>query len=142
MLFANYPGAFLDFFIAIGALGGAFVGAICSIVAVRPLRTKVIWKSACWLVPACAIVVVGLELGMPELIKWKRGVAIWIGSPLLAMTYVCIARWLPDRPTPGFCSRCRYDLTGNVSGVCPECGTPMPKDELVGGTQDWPEGEK
>jgi predicted nucleic-acid-binding Zn-ribbon protein len=22
------------------------------------------------------------------------------------------------------CAKCRYDLTGNVSGVCPECGTP------------------
>jgi hypothetical protein len=22
-----------------------------------------------------------------------------------------------------FCSTCRYDLTGNVSGICPECGT-------------------
>lgn len=24
---------------------------------------------------------------------------------------------------PGFCQKCGYDLTGNVSGVCPECGT-------------------
>jgi hypothetical protein len=23
------------------------------------------------------------------------------------------------------CVRCRYDLTGNVSGICPECGTPV-----------------
>lgn len=23
------------------------------------------------------------------------------------------------------CERCSYDLTGNVSGVCPECGTPI-----------------
>ncbi len=23
------------------------------------------------------------------------------------------------------CSKCGYDLTGNVSGVCPECGTPV-----------------
>jgi hypothetical protein len=22
----------------------------------------------------------------------------------------------------GLCARCGYDLTGNVSGVCPECG--------------------
>jgi len=22
------------------------------------------------------------------------------------------------------CTRCSYDLTGNVSGICPECGTP------------------
>ncbi len=24
------------------------------------------------------------------------------------------------------CGTCRYDLTGNESGVCPECGTPIP----------------
>jgi hypothetical protein len=23
----------------------------------------------------------------------------------------------------GICPRCSYDLTGNTSGVCPECGT-------------------
>jgi hypothetical protein len=28
-------------------------------------------------------------------------------------------------PKPNECPRCRYDLTGNTSGVCPECGTPM-----------------
>ena len=25
-------------------------------------------------------------------------------------------------PRPGVCRRCGYSLTGNVSGVCPECG--------------------
>ena len=28
------------------------------------------------------------------------------------------------RPKPGHCRTCGYDLTGNESGVCPECGTP------------------
>ena len=29
------------------------------------------------------------------------------------------------------CARCAYDLTGNLSGVCPECGTPVtPADNL------------
>jgi hypothetical protein len=26
------------------------------------------------------------------------------------------------------CVECSYDLTGNISGVCPECGTPVPKE--------------
>ncbi|HXE51970.1 MAG TPA: hypothetical protein VN541_03100 [Tepidisphaeraceae bacterium] len=26
------------------------------------------------------------------------------------------------------CARCGYDLTGNTSGVCPECGTPVPRN--------------
>jgi len=25
----------------------------------------------------------------------------------------------------GLCENCRYNLTGNTSGVCPECGTPV-----------------
>ena len=24
------------------------------------------------------------------------------------------------------CARCEFDLTGNVTGVCPECGRPVP----------------
>ena len=34
----------------------------------------------------------------------------------------------------GRCPACGYDMTGNVSGVCPECGTPVKpaKDEATG----------
>ena len=30
--------------------------------------------------------------------------------------------WLDRRPPSGHCQKCGYDLTWNVSGVCPECG--------------------
>jgi hypothetical protein len=30
-------------------------------------------------------------------------------------------------PAVGLCPTCRYNLTGNTSGVCPECGTPVAK---------------
>jgi hypothetical protein len=29
---------------------------------------------------------------------------------------------------PGHCQKCGYDLTGNVSGRCPECGTPIERE--------------
>jgi len=51
-----------------------------------------------------------------------------IGAVCLAVTSfgMCIACGLPfpvkPTPRPGVCARCGYDLTGNVSGVCPECG--------------------
>jgi hypothetical protein len=31
------------------------------------------------------------------------------------------------RIPPGHCQTCGYDLTGNVSGRCPECGSPCPQ---------------
>lgn len=33
------------------------------------------------------------------------------------------ARRSRARRAAGACSNCGYDLTGNISGVCPECGT-------------------
>lgn len=27
---------------------------------------------------------------------------------------------------PGHCKKCGYNLTGNVSGICSECGTSVP----------------
>jgi uncharacterized paraquat-inducible protein A len=33
-----------------------------------------------------------------------------------------------DRRRRGLCVKCGYDLTGNTSGVCPECGTPLPAE--------------
>jgi hypothetical protein len=32
------------------------------------------------------------------------------------------------RQRKGLCVRCGYNLTGNVSGVCPECGTEAGKE--------------
>lgn len=35
------------------------------------------------------------------------------------------------RARSGRCAQCAYDLTGNTSGVCPECGTPIGKNEAL-----------
>jgi len=41
--------------------------------------------------------------------------------------------WWRSRPyPPGCCRVCGYDLTGNVSGRCPECGTAVPGGERRG----------
>jgi hypothetical protein len=45
--------------------------------------------------------------------------------PLLILAGALFSRRLwkaADRLRPGLCRSCGYDLTGNVSGVCPECG--------------------
>lgn len=48
-------------------------------------------------------------------------VPLWI--PLLALLLLTGARWRSLRAVvQGTCSECGYDLTGNESGRCPECG--------------------
>ena len=46
---------------------------------------------------------------------------LWI--PLVASCAATLVWCHRVRPIPfGHCQRCGYDLTGNVSGTCPECG--------------------
>lgn len=33
--------------------------------------------------------------------------------------------WRRKPSQAGFCAKCGYNLTANVSGTCPECGTPV-----------------
>jgi hypothetical protein len=40
---------------------------------------------------------------------------------------------LQERKAHGQCADCGYDLVGNVSGVCPECGSAVPTDLKPGG---------
>ena len=61
-----------------------------------------------------------------------KGRIVYVASPfwaLLAATSLptVLLWWLdPPRHPPAHCQSCGYDLTGNVSGVCPECGTAVP----------------
>lgn len=65
------------------------------------------------------------------------GEAFYIGLPAAAWVLASLAvatagligwlsphEWHPAASYP-VCARCQYNLTGNVSGVCPECGTPI-----------------
>lgn len=49
------------------------------------------------------------------------GVPLWpIPAALLARAFLAWRRC--PRFGSGQCQRCGYDMTGNVSGICPECG--------------------
>ncbi len=53
---------------------------------------------------------------------WELGAIIVVALPICC--------WRAGRIIPEQCCRtCRYDLSGNVTGTCPECGTPTPKPE-------------
>ena len=53
---------------------------------------------------------------------WMPFLGIAITTALIRRTHL----WRADRR--GICRDCGYNLTGNVSGVCPECGTQL-KDQ-------------
>jgi hypothetical protein len=53
----------------------------------------------------------------------------WV--PLVMIATPTLLLWIPRlrrRPPRGHCQACGYDLTGNVSGRCPECGTPVERE--------------
>ncbi len=51
---------------------------------------------------------------------------LWM--PLLVLAVPTAVLWWRDRRRiqPGHCPKCGYNLTGNLSGRCPECGTLTP----------------
>ena len=52
---------------------------------------------------------------------WQFDMPFWCLLLLAGVpTYIL---WRRDRVPEGYCKTCYYDLTGNESGVCPECGT-------------------
>ena len=52
-----------------------------------------------------------------------KGVYIPFWSVMLVIGVPTVVLLYRDRRyPPGRCQKCGYSLTGNVSGVCPECG--------------------
>jgi hypothetical protein len=65
-------------------------------------------------------------------IMWAIALPIWALSflffayPIVALIRGPLRRWCRRRGC--LCIGCGYDLTGNVSGACPECGSPVSED--------------
>ncbi len=65
-------------------------------------------------------------LGLGEFSGGPYSIPLWI--PFAAIGAPTVALWMLGRrrSKPGHCRRCNYNLTGNTSGICPECGEPTP----------------
>lgn len=62
--------------------------------------------------------------------SWSVRLPLWL--PFLAVAAPTAFLWWRDRRIPpGHCTTCGYDLTGNVSGRCPECGVTVTKPRPV-----------
>ncbi len=53
----------------------------------------------------------------------------WVVTATGAVMPVVRYRRRRRQPAPGLCTHCGYDLTGNASGACPECGTPRREEK-------------
>ncbi len=73
---------------------------------------------------AIALGLIGIHFLVPADSSWA-----WLGQLLGGTLGVVVAfRTREAEITPGTCTECGYNLTGNVSGVCPECGAEVPED--------------
>lgn len=61
-----------------------------------------------------------VNLGGHELIR----IPLWLPLVIVATPTATLLWRDRRRILPGYCKQCGYNLTGNVSGVCPECGEP------------------
>ena len=81
-------------------------------------------------IAAVVVILIGGVLGRVLLryspdMRWV-GQTLVIVTPLAGLAIVVVFLWrlpLSNRERPPVCEKCGYDLTGNTSGVCPECGT-------------------
>ncbi|GMU24132.1 MAG: hypothetical protein AMXMBFR13_42090 [Phycisphaerae bacterium] len=67
-------------------------------------------------------------VGYPMLIVNSVFWAAAISATIALLRFLLRVRTVPT----GCCRECGYDLTGNLSGVCPECGTAVPEQAVSG----------
>lgn len=60
--------------------------------------------------------------GLSGALAWLYSTTAALGLWIFAAVGTFIRRRRPAPANPGICRHCGYDLTGNVSGRCPECG--------------------
>ncbi len=63
-------------------------------------------------------------MGLSEFSGGPYSIPLWIPFAALAAPTGMVCILGRRRPKPGHCRRCGYNLTGNTSGICPECGEP------------------
>jgi hypothetical protein len=110
-------GAFLAVVLS-GAGGGCLVGLTLGLVCAPLISKRRPAQVTMWMLAVVSpVVVTSAVIGHSALIV--------LGAPALVFVSTCgiLNRVLKELYPPGSCQNCGYDLTGNESGVCPECGT-------------------
>ncbi len=102
--------------LALPALAYSVVGLVCVVWGLAS-----IWHSAIALLISTSASSPYAEL-IENAVLILAGIALFFGCHGLARIWSRL-RYAGLRRQMGLCIRCGYDLTGNTSGTCPECGT-------------------
>jgi hypothetical protein len=68
-----------------------------------------------------SMVILGADI---KACDWEVAIPFWLVL-LLTGAPTAYLFWFDRRHPPHCCQGCGYDLTGNTSGACPECGQPI-----------------
>ena len=100
-----------------GALSGPKSHGLAALLAAAPPGTNVTIRMTSPLANT-------FGLGLNAFSGGPHSIPLWI--PFAAVGAPTVVLWFLGRrrPKPGHCRRCGYNLTGNTSGICPECGEP------------------
>ncbi len=71
------------------------------------------------------------ELGIPLYFPC----VLFAAYPAIVLVRAPLRRW--RRRRKGLCLKCSYDLTGNVTGTCPECGSKIGAHRRKEGLKQW-----
>jgi hypothetical protein len=87
------------------------------------------WRMIGWIVGGEAINIV---FDLAVVFGLAAGVLPAVGAVAMLAAFIGVLEWRGRRPellarfSPDpRCPVCQYNLTGNLSGICPECGTPV-----------------
>jgi hypothetical protein len=109
-------------FVPLGSVVGGLAGLVCAIICVPLLREKDLTLAAKKLLTFVSPIVVVMTIVLsPTPLPFALCPLVFV------VACVVLNRTLPNAYDYDCCQECGYNLTGNVSGVCPECGTGVKK---------------
>ena len=101
----------------------------------KPVQHPRLWLTCAIIALAAVTAILILGAFFPELRNLKL---MWgLGFPLSLASWWPMSVWRrayhrAKRISRGHCAYCDYDLTGNTSGICPECGRRVGEAEARG----------
>jgi hypothetical protein len=88
-------------------------------------RNRPVWTFAAWPYVGGVSYYQDDHALLDPAVEWEVTLPYWLLLTGAAIPTTWLWRRRRRRYSPGKCRECGYNLTGNTSGRCPECGTPI-----------------